>query len=320
MLLACHCRAVCVAAFGLVACEPRFVPTPCPSTLYQPTTTFADGQPIVNDCAITIHSDADVAARREQLIHFIWGDAGFPSTKLPVSVDKNVPSPVAGLTNLERVDTLHIAMDAGQVGIAHHFIPLDRKANRLVVLHQGHACTFNDSAALTDDGYGMQRTINSLLVRRLLGARGLHAAHRTTSCRTTAANPSHDEMFHTLHTEGSVMKFFLEPVAVSLNYLQTRAAADQFPAYQDFSMIGLSGGGWTTVVYAAIDPRIKLSFPVAGSLPLYLRFPASEGDTEQNLTRLLHDRRVSRPARDGLVRAGPPAGAGAESAGRLLLR
>jgi hypothetical protein len=79
------------------------------------------------------------------------------------------------------------------------------------------------------------------------------------------------------------MKFFLEPIAVSLNYLQTRAAADQFPVYRDFSMIGLSGGGWTTVVYAAIDPRIKLSVPTAGSLPLYLRFPASEGDTEQNL-------------------------------------
>ena len=29
-------------------------------------------------------------------------------------------------------------------------------------------------------------------------------------------------------------------------------------------MIGLSGGGWTTAVEAAIDPRIKLSIPVAG--------------------------------------------------------
>ena len=135
----------CIAAFGLTACETPFVPKPCPSTLYQPTTTFADGQPIVNDCAITIHSAGSVASKRDQLIQFIWGAAGFPRTKLPVSVDKNVPSPVAGLTNLERVDTLHIAMDAGQVGLAYHFIPLNRKANRLVVVHQGHACTFNDS-------------------------------------------------------------------------------------------------------------------------------------------------------------------------------
>ena len=129
----------------------------------------------------------------------------------------------------------------------------------------------------------MQRTINSLLADGY-SVLAVYMQHINDQLPGVCGQPSHDEMFQTLHTEGSPMKFFLEPVAVSLNYLQTRAAADQFPVYRDFSMVGLSGGGWTTVVYAAIDPRIKLSFPVAGSLPLYLRFPASEGDTEQNLT------------------------------------
>ena len=193
-------------------------------------------------------------------------------------------------------------MDAGQVGLAYHFIPLNRKANRLVVLHQGHACTFDDSGGLNDEGNGMQRTINSLLSDGY-SVLAVYMQHMNYVLPNDCGVPSHDEMFQTLHTEGSVMKFFLEPVAVSLNYLQTQSVADQFPRYQDFSMIGLSGGGWTTVVYAAIDPRIKLSFPVAGSLPLYLRFPASEGDTEQNLDRVLLDRRISRPARDGLGRA-----------------
>ena len=36
-------------------------------------------------------------------------------------------------------------------------------------------------------------------------------------------------------------------------------------------MIGISGGGWTTTVYPAIDTRISESFSVAGSLPLSLR-------------------------------------------------
>ena len=79
-------------------------------------------------------------------------------------------------------------------------------------------------------------------------------------------------------TTGSPMKFFLEPVAISLNYLQTH-----YPEYLDFSMIGLSGGGWTTTVYAAIDPRIRLSFPIAGTIPLYLRYGPNIGDTEQYL-------------------------------------
>ena len=38
-------------------------------------------------------------------------------------------------------------------------------------------------------------------------------------------------------------------------------------------MIGISGGGWTTTLAAAIDPRIKISISVADSLPLYLRTP-----------------------------------------------
>jgi hypothetical protein len=36
-------------------------------------------------------------------------------------------------------------------------------------------------------------------------------------------------------------------------------------------MMGLSGGGWTTTVYSALDRRIDASYQVAGSYPFYLR-------------------------------------------------
>jgi hypothetical protein len=81
-----------------------------------------------------------------------------------------------------------------------------------------------------------------------------------------------------LVTTGSPMKFFLEPVVVSLNYLKIN-----YPNYWDFSMVGLSGEGWTTTVYAAIDSRITLSIPVAGTIPLYLRFGNYNHDEEQYL-------------------------------------
>ena len=76
----------------------------------------------VDDHQITITSASDVTAKRQALIQYIWGTPGFPANKLPTSVDKNVPTPVGGLTNLQRVDTLHISMDAGQSSLAHHFI------------------------------------------------------------------------------------------------------------------------------------------------------------------------------------------------------
>jgi len=84
-----------------------------------------------------------------------------------------------------------------------------------------------------------------------------------------------------LATDGSPMKFFLAPTALSLHYLENRSHSDHFPRYRAFHMIGLSGGGWTTTVYAAIDPRVRCSFPVAGTIPLYLRSGGSIGDREQ---------------------------------------
>ena len=68
------------------------------------------------------------------------------------------------------------------------------------------------------------------------------------------------------------MRFFVEPITVFLNY-----AVEEY-AYDLVAMVGLSGGGWTTTLYAALDPRIARSYPVAGTLPLYLE---SGGDYEQ---------------------------------------
>jgi hypothetical protein len=52
---------------------------------------------------------------------------------------------------------------------------------------------------------------------------------------------------------------------ITLKYIK------QYYTFSSISMIGVSGGGWTTTLYAAIDPGIQYSYPVAGSLPLFLR-------------------------------------------------
>jgi hypothetical protein len=232
------------------------------------------GADLINDRSITIATARDVAEKRRALIQYVWGNDGFPGRRLPTTVQTNVPSPVKHLTGLERVDELHIDLAPGLQGLAYHFVP-EHPNREAVVVHHGHACTLDDDPSPNDVGYGLQRTIHALL-REGYGVLGVFMPHS----RPGDCTGGHDALFAT-KTTGSPMKYFLEPVAVSLNYLKKRSRADRFPKYREFHMTGLSGGGWTTTVYAAIDPTIRCSVPVAGTIPLYLRSGGSVGDREQ---------------------------------------
>jgi len=80
----------------------------------------------------------------------------------------------------------------------------------------------------------------------------------------------HNELFARLTPAalpaGEIFRLFLEPIVQGVNHF-LRAA----PRAADVSFIGLSGGGWTGHLLAAVDPRIRQSFPVAGAYPLYIR-------------------------------------------------
>ena len=227
-----------------------------------------------DDRSITIHSTRQLAEKRRAIVAYLWGPKGFPNRRLPNIVLTNVPSPVRQLSHLARVDEFRIELAPGLEGLAYHFIPSN--PNRaLVVLHHGHACTLDDDPSPADTGFGLQRTINALLGQGY-GVLGVFMP----DMRPGDCTGDHEGLFQ-LKTAGNPIKYFLEPTAVSLNYLKTRSRSGHFPHYRAFHMAGLSGGGWTTTVYAAVDPSIQCSFPVAGTIPLYLRAGGSIGDREQ---------------------------------------
>ena len=245
-------------------------------------------QKMVNDRAIKVRTQTDVTEVRRQLIEYVWGPAGIPMARLPrLPVVSDDVSPVPGLPDLDRVDTLIVDMEHGVRSYAHHFIPHVRNG-RLVILHAGHFATFDDSNIPADIGFGMRRTLEGLLgdgysVLAVYMPRNAAFSTKITVFEDGGLD-AHNELLTLPEyrpASGSPLKYFLEPVAVYLNYLSTRSAADDFPAYTDFAIVGFSGGGWTSTVYAALDPRIRISVSIAGSMPLYLRTGAGIGDLEQ---------------------------------------
>ena len=244
---------------------------------------------LVNDREITINSSDDIAHKRNSLISYIWGSKGFPTSKLPFPIIKNDISPLEELPYLSRVDTLTVEVDRGVKSYAHHFIPTSPNG-RVVILHQGHFLSFDDSPVPADISFGMRRTIEGLLGDgySVLAVYMPKFAQFQTSITVNDENGEliHNDFFteeYYMPSWGTPMRYFLEPVAAYVNYLESRGQTDGFPKYSDINMVGFSGGGWTSTVYAAVDPRIMLSISIAGSLPLYLRPEMTPGDTEQTL-------------------------------------
>ena len=123
--------------------------------------------------------------------------------------------------------------------------------DRLAIVHQGHSDLLGSN--------GLREVADDLIERGyavLLAGMPGRAGNR--------GSPDH----------GSYTS--LRPFVAHVN-----AALNALPQYQHVTMIGLSGGGWTTTVYSAIDERIDLSIDVAGSLPMHLRAPTAPIDWEQ---------------------------------------
>lgn len=234
----------------------------------------------IDDHALSVDA-SNLEAKRRAVIDYLWGDRGFP-TAVP-AVQRGIASPIPNLTNLRRVDELRVLMDGGEANVTQHFIA-QRSNGRLVVMSLGHMCTLDDGDRLdptSDEGYGLTRTVQTLLEDGYSVLAAYMPHMRPGECEDI----DHNQVLARPVTYGHAAKWFMEPVAVSLNYLTANRTND-FPRYYDVSMMGLSGGGWTTTLYAAIDPRVKTSIPIAGSVPIYLRSGDSLGDGEQMLPEL----------------------------------
>jgi hypothetical protein len=223
----------------------------------------------------------DAEATRSRLVHFIW-DGGLPSTLPKASKNVELPSLSIGLdpANIASIDKLVADVSGWDFYSTSYLLHPVNNANshRAVILHQGHSRNLE---------LGIGTTANHLLRNGftvVVMNMPLHGWNNDDTATVPGIGSltysNHDSIIHTTTKDnhGQGFRLFLEPVIQSINHL-----AAQSDSIKDISMIGLSGGGWTTQMIAAIDPRISLSIPIAGSCPLYHRNidPQSAGDAEQ---------------------------------------
>ncbi|TCC62172.1 hypothetical protein E0H73_15815 [Kribbella pittospori] len=225
-----------------------------------------------------IHTAADADALRPQLVAQVWKDTGVMPTGLPtVRRDVGVPAELPAFTGVRRYDRLDVAMPFGYVATVFVLEPTRSNHSRVAFYHNGHGEPLDTmqrvAQGLLDHGYTV-----------LLFAMPFYHWNPKTiqdpADPSVQLQPSHNDLPQWESVNYSPLALFLEPLAVSMNYVQK--------TYRPSSvqMVGLSGGGWATTIYPALDPRITRSYPTAGSLPFFVR-PGSpkpsptRGDWEQ---------------------------------------
>jgi hypothetical protein len=210
---------------------------------------------------IEIESETDLLAKRNALIEVIFGDRGLPGSDAPDSVETAISDPdFEDLANLKQVNRLNIEMEWNLNSIAYHFIP-EKSINKAVIYHQGHRGKFAEGKstiqAFLNNGFdviALSMPLKGFNRKPIVSFPEFGKLMIVTHEQMSLLNPK----------AGHPVQYFLEPVIIMVNYMQKLD-------FDDILMIGISGGGWTTTLCAALDLRISRSYPVAGSLPFYLR-------------------------------------------------
>lgn len=234
---------------------------------------------------IQIDSIHDLTKKRQNLIEYIWVN-GELSNRFPDIIENDVHlenfADIKSLKNIEKFTTLmnfdensDIKFEQDVSSISYLF-EAQNPNNELIIYHQGHAeNSIIDSKKnigyFLDSGY-------SVLVFSMI-FKGENNQPVVDIPKFGKIQLSSHNLLKLLESDiAHPIKFFVEPINVSLNYI------DGSFQFEKVHMVGLSGGGWTTIVYSAIDERISESFSISGGFPIYLRnSPENLGDYEQTI-------------------------------------
>jgi hypothetical protein len=219
---------------------------------------------VTDDSTPTVTSIADAHNLRAWMIQQIFGSATLPTSQ-PIVTPAAFPLPgmpaASVFTNLASVSLLTFEGIPVDGRLAYLLTPAQANGHA-VIYNPGHTCT------MAADGwiYHDQDTLAALVKEGFTVVAMFMPGLAPTTCT------GHGNYFKDAPTSAT-LRHFVGPTVQTVSYLLAKGFAD-------VSLAGLSGGGWTTDLAAAIDPRVRVSVSISGSTPIAFR-GGGEGDDEQ---------------------------------------
>lgn len=226
---------------------------------------------------IHLDSKSSIEKTRDNLNLFLWNSDSLPKT-FPDKIEFDIKdSRYDNVENLESIDKFTITMKHDVNSHSYLFKPVTSN-NKLILYHQGHGGDFFNGKNTIQFFLDNEYTVLAFSMP-LLGLNDQPIIDHPQFGQMKLI--SHNQLKFVETDNFTPLSYFLKPPIVSLNYIQENFTFDSI------NMVGLSGGGWTTLMVSAIDTRLDQSFSIAGSYPIFLRTDVKNfGDYEQTNIKL----------------------------------
>ena len=231
--------------------------------------TFVTGiQYLVKNGIILIDEDNNLEKKlletRKNIIKSLWKNEQLP-LHVPQQIETNIEDETfSKLGHIKQIDrfTVNMKHDVNSVIFLIH--PENQFHDELIIYHNGHIGKIHN----IEDSYEGKNTVRFFLERGypvLVVSLPLHGVNNRPTVivdEEPILLEDHPNFKSTKNEEFNPLSYFFEPIAVTLNFL------DKEHEFKKYHMMGLSGGGWASIIYAAIDERISTTFSVAGGVPI----------------------------------------------------